>query len=266
MNPILLAALILSGIGCLLGVGLGLAAHFMAVKENETAVRILAELPGANCGACGFSGCSGYANALAESPGVRTNLCSVGGDEVAKVVASILGTNAAKTVKQTARVRCAGSEACRVRLADYEGVSTCRAASALYSGGSGCVYGCIGFGDCALVCDAGAISVREGVAVIDGTRCVACGKCKDACPKKLITLTPVTAPTVLCRNPDKGAATKAVCSSGCVGCHLCEKACPNGAIEMQGGVARVSRSRCTGCGACVAACRLGVIYMNQMEH
>ena len=261
MNPILLASLLLAGIGLLLGVGLGLAAHFMAVKENEKAVRILAELPGANCGACGFSGCAGYANALAESQGLRSNLCPVGGDETAAAIAAILGTSAIKTVKKTARVRCAGSEAFRVRIADYEGVSTCRAASALYNGGSGCAYGCLGLGDCASVCDAGAISIRQGVAVIDESLCVACEKCKDACPKKLITVTPVSLPTVLCRNRDKAAATKAVCSMGCVGCRLCEKACPSGAIEMQDGVARISRSRCSGCGACVSACRFGVIYM-----
>ncbi len=263
MNPVLIlyAVLILVGIGAVAGVVLGLAAHFMAVKENETAKKLLEVLPGANCGACGFSGCAGYANALAESRGVRTNLCPVGGDAVAAQVAEILGSTPKKAVKTTARVRCRGAEECRVRLADYEGVSTCRAAAALYNGGSACAYGCIGLGDCATVCDHGAISVRMGVAVVDESLCVGCGKCKTACPKALITITPVTAPTVLCRNPEKGAATKAVCTAGCVGCRLCEKACPSGAIVMEGGVARVSRSRCTGCGACVSACKFGVIHL-----
>ena len=262
MNPILIAVLLLGGIGLLLGVGLGLAAHFMSVTDHEKEKEIVTALPGANCGACGFSGCAGYANALAESHGVRTNLCPVGGDEVAARIAEILGTAAAKTVKKTARVRCRGTEECRVRIADYEGITTCRAASMLYNGGSGCLYGCIGLGDCAAVCDVGAITIREGVAVVDERVCVACGKCRDACPKRLITVTPVQTPTVLCRNPDKGPATKAVCSAGCVGCRLCEKACPNGAIVMEGGVARVSRSKCTGCGACVSACKFGVIYLN----
>ncbi len=261
MNAVLIAVLLLCGIGLLLGVGLGLAAHFMSVKEDEREVAIREVLPGANCGACGFSGCAGYAKALSESRGLRTNLCPVGGDAVAAEIAAILGTTAAKTEKKTARVRCRGGEDCRVKRADYEGISTCRAAAALYNGGSACAYGCIGLGDCMAVCDAGAISVRMGVAVVDESLCVACGKCKAACPKQLITITPITKPTVLCRNPDKGPATKAVCTAGCVGCRLCEKACPSGAIVMESGVARVSRSKCTGCGACVDACKFGVIHM-----
>lgn len=261
MNPILLAVLLLAGTGLLFGVGLGLAAHFMSSKENERAEALLAHLPGANCGACGFSGCAGYANALAESPGVRTNLCPVGGDAVAEKIAELLGTKAQKAEKKTARVRCRGTAECRVRLADYEGISTCRAAATQYNGGSGCLYGCLGLGDCASVCEVGAITVREGVAVVDEDKCVACGRCKDACPKHLITVTPTTRPTVLCRNPESGKATRAVCKTGCIGCRLCEKACPSGAITMENGVARVSRSRCTGCGACVSACRAGVIFL-----
>lgn len=261
MNPVVLAVLLLSGIGLLLGVGLGLAAHFMSIKENETKKRLLEALPGANCGACGFSGCAGYATALAEETGVRTGLCPVGGDEVAKAIADILGVAAEKTVKVSARVRCHGTEACRTRSADYVGISTCRAASALYNGGSACLYGCLGFGDCAAVCEAHAISLRMGVAVVREQLCVGCGKCAAACPKKLIEITPVIAPTVLCRNPDKGPATKAVCTAGCLGCRLCEKACPSGAVTMEGGVARIDPALCTGCGACVSACKFGVIHM-----
>ena len=261
MNPVLLAVLLLSGIGLLFGIILGLAAHFMAVKENPRAVAINEVLPGANCGACGFSGCSGYAKALAESPNVRTNLCVVGGDAVAAQIAEILGTQATKTEKRTARVRCQGVGDCRKKTADYAGISSCRAAMAHYNGGSACAYGCIGLGDCLSVCEANAISIRQGVAVVDPTLCVACGKCKAACPKNLITITPIAAPTVLCRNPEKGPATKAVCTAGCLGCGLCVKACPSEAIKMENGVARVSRSKCTGCGACVAACKFGVIHL-----
>lgn len=261
MNPVLASVLLLGGIGLLLGIGLALAAHFMSVKEDARAAKLREALPGANCGACGFSGCEGYAEALAEGKETRTNLCPVGGDDVAKAVADLLGVTAEKTVKVTARVRCRGTDACRVRHADYVGISTCRAASALYNAGSACAYGCLGYGDCAAVCDAHAISIRMGVAVVDERLCVGCGKCAAACPKKLIDVMAVTAPTVLCRNPDKAPATKAVCTAGCLGCRMCEKACPAGAVTMEGGVARIDPSLCTGCGACVSACKFGVIYM-----
>ena len=262
MTPILTAVLLLSGIGLLLGVGLGFAAHFMAVKENEKAKELLSVLPGANCGACGFSGCSGYAAALAEKKDVACNLCPVGGEDVAQSIAAILGTQAEKTTKKTARVRCRGTEDCRVRIADYEGIPTCRAAAALYSGGSGCAYGCLGFGDCAAVCEKNAITVRRGVAVVDEALCAACGKCVSACPKKLISVTKADAPFVLCRNPEKGPATKAVCTAGCIGCRLCLKACPSSAIEMEGNVAHIDPEKCTGCGACAEACKFGVIRLS----
>lgn len=261
MTPVVTAVLLLCGIGLLLGVGLGLAAHFLAVKEDEKAKALLACLPGANCGACGFSGCAGYAKALSESAGLRNNLCPVGGEQTAEAIAAILGTKAGKTVKKTARVRCRGMESCRVRLADYEGVSTCRAASALYNGGSGCAYGCLGLGDCVSACEKNAIKIRQGIAVIDESLCVACGKCEGACPKKLIAVVPVKTATVLCRNPEKGPATKAVCTTGCLGCRLCEKACSTSAITVTGGVAQVDPERCTGCGACADACKFGVIRM-----
>ena len=262
MTSVITAVLLLSGIGLLLGIGLGFAAHFMAVKENEKAKEILSVLPGANCGGCGFSGCAGYAAALAEKKDVACNLCPVGGEDVAQSIAAILGTQAGKTVKKTAHVRCRGTEECRVRIADYEGIKTCRAAAAMYSGGSGCAYGCLGFGDCAAVCEKNAITVRRGVAVVDESLCAACGKCASACPKKLISVTQSNAPCVLCRNPEKGPATKAVCASGCIGCRLCLKVCPSSAIEMEGNVARIDPEKCTGCGACASACKFGVIRLS----
>ena len=159
MNPLVLALILLPAIGLVAGIGLGVAAHFMKVEENEKAKAIRACLPGANCGACGFSGCSGYAEALSESPNLKTNLCTVGGDEVAKAISEILGTKAEKTVPRRAVVRCAGTLDARKNKAIYEGISTCRAALMVQNGGNGCAYGCLGFGDCARACDNDAITV-----------------------------------------------------------------------------------------------------------
>ena len=62
---ILIAVLIIAGIGLVAGLGLAIASIVMAVPKDEKAEAVLELLPGANCGACGYSGCSGYAAALA---------------------------------------------------------------------------------------------------------------------------------------------------------------------------------------------------------
>ena len=69
MNPILLAILLVGGIGLIAGAGLAIASVLMAVPRDEKAEQIESLLPGANCGACGYSGCAGYAAALAKGEG-----------------------------------------------------------------------------------------------------------------------------------------------------------------------------------------------------
>lgn len=267
MNPIILAIIILPAIGLVAGIGLGIAAKFMAVKENERAKALREVLPGANCGACGFSGCNGYADALAESPNIKTNLCPVGGDAVAEKISAILGVKAAKTTPMRAVVRCAGSADVTEKKAEYGGIASCRAAAALYNGGNACRYGCIGFGDCVGVCDRDAISIRQGVAVVDPDKCLGCGKCASACPKSVIAIVPAgERPYVSCMNRDKGADTKKVCRAGCIGCHMCEKACEFGAISFVGGLAVIDPAKCTACGKCAAACKFGVIKIPKERH
>jgi RnfABCDGE-type electron transport complex B subunit len=266
MNAIALAIILLPLVGLIAGVGLGVAAHFMSVKENERALALREVLPGANCGACGFSGCSGYAEALANSPNIKTNLCPVGGDDVAVKISEILGVEASATVPMRAIVRCAGSIDASKRAAEYVGVASCRAAAALYNGGNACRYGCIGLGDCAAVCEMDAIDIRRGVAVVDHGKCLGCGKCAAVCPKSVISVVPAGArPYVACHNPDKGPQTKKVCSVGCVGCRMCLKACEAGAISFDGFRAKIDPQKCTACGKCVEACKFGVIKVPSAE-
>ncbi|MEE0443719.1 MAG: RnfABCDGE type electron transport complex subunit B, partial [Acutalibacteraceae bacterium] len=87
MNPIVLAILIVSVIGLIAGLGLAVASIVMAVPVDKKAEAIRECLPGANCGACGFSGCDGYAAALSEGKTKETNLCAPGGADAAKGVA-----------------------------------------------------------------------------------------------------------------------------------------------------------------------------------
>ncbi len=262
MNPILFAVLLVSGIGLLLGVFLVISGRLFAVKENEKAKAIGAELPGANCGACGFSGCSGYAAALADDETVKPSLCTVGGKEVAEKIAAILGVEAGSVASYKARVMCVGHQDVRTRIAEYEGLASCRAAMSVYNGGSACAYGCLGLGDCVGACEKEAITVCLGVAVVNPALCFGCGLCAKTCPKGIIKMMPEKAVAIVpCANKDKAADTKKACAVGCLGCKMCVKACPVDAIRMENGLAVVDAEKCEGCGACVAACKFGVIKM-----
>ena len=100
IKGILLAVLIVGGVGLIIGIVLGIAGKFFAVEVNETEAAIREELPGNNCGGCGFPGCDGLAAAIAKGecdPGA----CPVGGAEVAKKIAKIIGVEA-NVVKKVA--------------------------------------------------------------------------------------------------------------------------------------------------------------------
>ncbi|MEG2396428.1 MAG: (Fe-S)-binding protein, partial [Oscillospiraceae bacterium] len=74
LNSILLSVLLLAALGLIAGLGLAVASELMAVPVDETSENIRECLPGANCGACGFSGCDGYAAALSNGETKNTAL------------------------------------------------------------------------------------------------------------------------------------------------------------------------------------------------
>lgn len=241
---------------------LSLAAKFMAVPVNETQAAIRAELPGANCGACGFAGCDDYAAALAEGGDVKTNLCVPGADAVAAAIAAILGQDAMDVVEQVANVRCSGLCDVTKPEMDYQGLKTCAAAKGLFGGPGSCKYGCIGFGDCERVCPYGAIQVCNGLAKVDREKCVGCGMCAKTCPQHIIDIIPdVKRVYVACSSADKGAVTNKLCSAGCIGCKLCEKACKFDAIHVENNHAVIDIDKCKNCGLCAKACPKKVIKM-----
>ena len=108
MMQIIIPVCIIGGMGVLFGALLGIASKIFEVKTDERIPQILDVLPGANCGGCGFAGCSAYANALVDG-GVKTNMCPVGGDAVADKISEILGVEAEKSEKMVARVLCNGT-------------------------------------------------------------------------------------------------------------------------------------------------------------
>ena len=253
MSPVLLAVLIVGGVALAAGVLLAVASVLLAVPVNEKAEKIRAALPGANCGGCGFSGCDAYAAAIAEGKAAPT-LCAPGGEEAAKAIAAVVGGEVT-VEKKIAVIRCGGCEERAVQQAGYANVSTCAEAARLFGGGKGCLYGCLGLGDCAVACPFHAVTVENGIARVDPAVCRGCGACVAACPKKLPALIPATEQAVvMCRNTDKGAAVRKVCTVGCIGCGKCVKTCPSEAIRLNGALAEVDPAACVGCGACVAEC------------
>lgn len=261
VSVIITAVAVVAIIGLIAGLGLAIASIVMAVPKDEKAEAIRECLPGANCGACGFSGCDGYAAALAKGEATETTLCAPGGNDAAKAIAEVLGVEAGSLAPTAAMVMCKGNNEAAITKYKYQGVDSCRMANQLMGGPKECTYGCIGLGDCVAACEYGAISIVNGVAVIDKELCKACKKCVRTCPKGIIRMVPIDKnfSAVACMNKDKGAVTRKACSNGCIGCMKCVKACESEAITVENFLASVDFSKCTACGKCNEGCPTGAI-------
>jgi Na+-translocating ferredoxin:NAD+ oxidoreductase RNF subunit RnfB len=256
MNAILTPVLLVVAMGFVFAVILTIASKVFYVPVDETVTDLTAALPGANCGGCGFAGCSDYANALAADPeGVGPNKCPVGGADVAAKLASILGIEAGSTEPQVAVVMCNGNSANAKSFAEYQGPLTCSAAATLFGGNNACKYGCLGLGDCTRACNFGAIKVCDGVAVVARELCTGCGACASTCPKHIIRIAPAKNKVVVqCSNTDKGAQTRKACSVGCIGCGKCQKVCKFEAITIENNLAKIDPDKCKNCGLCSKEC------------
>ena len=254
MNEILTAVAVLCAVGGGAALLLVIASRFLAVQTDERVDEIRAKLPGANCGACGFAGCDGYAKAVASGK-AAVNLCRPGGAAAAKALAEIMGVEAGVVEKNVAYVACHGSNDATHDKYSYRGIDSCAACNMFYAGRSDCQYGCLGMGDCLSACKFDAIKVENGVAFIDPSKCTGCGACAAKCPKGLIHLVPLSAKTILaCSNHDRAALTHKSCIRGCIGCEKCVRVCPNGALKIVDNLAVVDLSKCQSCGACILAC------------
>ncbi len=273
---ILIAILVLGGLG--LGFGLVLAAASKAfyVETDPRLDKLNECLPGANCGGCGYAGCGAYAEAVlnGEAP---IGACASGGNECAQAMAAIMGVKAEAVTRKVALVRCSGertydkdgnlTRGSKIK-AEYEGFKDCLAASKV--GGNGplsCKYGCLGFGTCTKACKYGAISVKNGVAVVDEDLCVGCMACAAVCPRNLIIpVEPGRNVVIACNSMAKGAVTTRGCTVGCIGCGLCKKICPEGAITVTNNLAVIDYSKCTNCGLCATVCPKKLIKDSNVEN
>ena len=273
---IVIAVAILGGLGLIFGLVLAAASKVFYVETDPRLDQLNECLPGANCGGCGYAGCGAYAEAVlnGEAP---IGACASGGNDCAQAMAAIMGMKAEAVTRKVALVRCSGEKhydaegnlisGAKIK-ANYEGFKDCLAASKV--GGSGplsCKYGCLGYGTCTKACKYGAISVKNGVAVVDEDLCVGCMACAQACPRNLIVaVEPDKNVVIACNSMAKGAVTGRACTVGCIGCGLCKKICPNEAITVTNFLAVIDYSKCTNCGLCATVCPKKLIKDSNVEN
>ena len=242
------------GVGVLIGVLLTIASKVFYVQTDETVSKITEALPGANCGGCGFSGCAGYAKAVAAGE-AQPDLCKPGGSETAAKIGEIMGIEVGSMEREVAFVRCNGNCDATEDKFTYIGTKSCAAIEKFYNGKGKCRTRCHGMGDCVRACPNGCISIQNGVSVIDPTNCIGCGKCVRACPNKLILLVKESQQyMVRCYSVDTGKDTRAICRNGCIACGMCKRKCPSDAIVIDNNHAEIDPSKCTGCGTCASVC------------
>ncbi len=257
---ILLATLVVSAIGLLIGLFLGVASKKLEVPVDEKEAKVRELLPGANCGGCGYAGCDACAKAIAIGE-AAADVCPVASSDVHVEIAEVMGSSVEASERQVAYVDCVGTCDKSKINSTYYGPKDCKLASGIGGNGSkACNYGCMGFGSCVKVCAFDAIHVVDGVAVVDKEKCTACGMCVAECPNNIIEMVPYKSKVfVACSSTDKGKDVKKVCSIGCIGCKLCEKACEYDAIHVNDNLAKIDYDKCTNCGACVKVCPIKVI-------
>ncbi|MDY6044059.1 MAG: RnfABCDGE type electron transport complex subunit B [Peptoniphilus sp.] len=266
VQNVIYAVVILGIMGLLLGAILAFADKVFAVDMDPRVVKVLDALPGANCGACGYPGCEGMANAIVAGD-APINGCAIGGQETATAVGAIMGQQAADMERQVAVVRCQGDCEHAKNKYDYNGLVDCRLIGDYAQGSKGCSSGCLGGGTCVSVCEFDAIHINDkGIAFVDKEKCVACKKCIEICPKHIIGLMPYKQQTeVKCSTHDAGKVVRSNCDIGCIACGLCERNCPKDAIHVTDNLAKIDYEKCINCGICASKCPTGAIFVEYPE-
>lgn len=235
MNSLLVAPVIMVGIGLFFGTILAIAQRFLKVDEDPRIEATNELLPGTNCGACGQPGCLPFAEKLVAGE-VDPGQCTVSTDENIEQIAEYLQVDTGRQEKLVARLRCSGGGLQAHQIAEYRGFEGCRAAAIVSGGGKGCSWGCLGLADCETACTFDAIHMNaNGLPQVDTEKCRACPDCVAACPKDLFELVPLSQNLyVQCNIPLAGEAATQLCAVACDACGKCAADAAPGLITMQG--------------------------------
>jgi electron transport complex protein RnfB len=164
---------------------------------------------------------------------------------VASEVAEITGKKMEAVEDIVAAVRCSRIEGNVLPQHDYIGYQSCSGANLAFGGPIGCMYGCIGLGECAQACPFDAITLVNNFPEINISLCVGCGTCVRTCPKNIIELIPLKARVwVPCSTKDSGKTVKQICEVGCISCKICVKTCPADAISVNENLVKVDYQKC----------------------
>jgi len=181
ISPTVDPALLMLVIGGLSSVILAVASYVFFVEVDPRVAAVEESLPGANCGGCGFTGCSACAEATVAGR-APVNACVAGGPETWAKVAAAMGVTVEFAEARIAENYCNGGVRAHKKYL-YEGATDCRSAHELFKGEVFCDHGCLSLGTCVAACQFDALHMgRNGVPVVTPSKCVGCGMCERACP------------------------------------------------------------------------------------
>ena len=142
---------------------------------------------GANCGGCGYAGCSAAAVAVVAGDALPS-VCIVAGSEAAANIAAVMGMDPGTAEALISYNTCTGGDRADNKY-HYMGIKSCQAMTSLYGGQRVCPVGCLGLGDCVRACAFDALKIGpHGYPVVDEMKCVGCGACEKVCPKDIMEI------------------------------------------------------------------------------
>jgi len=217
----------------------------LRVEEDPKVDEILHLLPGSNCGACGSLSCHDFAEHIVKD-GTDPARCRVMHEDHRKKIYEITGKEETAVFPKTALVHCAADWGKKRSRAIYKGVRTCGAANLVPTGGMDCEYGCLGYGDCSMVCPFDAMKMENGLPRVDPSKCTGCGKCVEACPRDIISVEERKYDKIFhvaCSSHDNMVRTRKVCDVGCIACGICVKLSQGVFFQMENNLSKVRYSK-----------------------
>lgn len=247
-NLVIASVLSMAGLACFFALVLAFAYNKLKVKVDPKIDEIVHLLPGTNCGACGYLSCHDLAVHVVRE-GVDPGKCRVINGETREELYKVVGREGATVYPRVPIVYCAAEWENKKLRAEYKGVRTCRAADFVFGGGMDCEYGCIGFGDCVVVCPFDALHMEKGLPRVDLEKCTGCGKCVEACPRDLIEMVEKKYEKiyyVACNSNDDGPRVRQICGVGCIACGICDKLSQGKLFKVTDNLARADYSKLKG--------------------